>query len=128
VQASGAWLDPRYNGSGFIFEQLDEQRIAGIWFGFDGAGNQIWLSGIAQQGVAGYAGTYLQPTGPRFGPTYDPHAFNPQPVGALSQNTFNCSSGSAIVQGFPGLPDSLLPYPLSLSRITFPADVAHCGN
>jgi len=128
VQASGAWLDPRYNGSGFIFEQLDAQRIAGIWFGFDGAGNQIWLSGIAQQGVAGYAGTYLQPTGPRFGPTYYPNAFDPQPVGALSQNTFICTSGSAMVQGFPGLPDPLVPYALGLSRITFPADVVHCGN
>jgi hypothetical protein len=126
AQASGAWFDPRYNGSGFIFEQLDAQRIAGIYFGFDGAGNQIWLSGIAQQGVGGYAGTYLQPTGPRFGPTYDPTAFNPQPVGSLSQNTFNCTTGSALVQGFPGLPDTQMPYLLNLSRITFAAGVTRC--
>jgi hypothetical protein len=128
AQASGAWLDPRYNGNGFIFEQLDAQRIAGIWFGFDGAGNQIWLSGVAQQGVGGYAGTYYQPTGPRFGPTYDPNAFNPQPVGSLSQNTFNCTTGSAMVMGFPGLPDAATAYALSLSRITFPDGVSHCAN
>ena len=71
TQASGSWYDPRYIGSGFVFEQLDAQRVAAIWFGFDGAGNQIWLSGIAQQGVDGYAGTFYQPIGPRFGSAYD---------------------------------------------------------
>lgn len=126
AQASGAWLDPRYNGNGFIFEQIDAQHVAGIWFGFDGSGNQIWLSGVAQQGAAGYAATYYLPTGPRFGPTYDPAAFNPQPVGALSQNTFNCTSGSAMVMGFPGLPDAQAAYALGLSRITFAAGVAPC--
>ena len=126
TQASGAWFDPRYNGNGFIFEQLDAQRVAAIWFGFDAAGNQVWLSGIAQQGIAGYAGTFYQPTGPRFGPSYDPAAFNPQPVGSLSQTTFNCIDGNAIVSGFPGLPDVPAPYALGLSRITFPAGVERC--
>jgi hypothetical protein len=126
AQASGAWLDPRYNGNGFIFEQLDAQQVAGIWFGFDSAGNQVWLSGVAQQGAGGYAATYYLPTGPRFGPTYDPTAFNPQPVGALSQNTFNCTTGSAMVMGFPGLPDAQAAYALGLSRITFAAGVMPC--
>jgi hypothetical protein len=126
LQASGSWLDPRYNGSGFVIEQLDLQRIAAIWFGFDGAGNQVWLSGVGQQGVAGYAATMYLPTGPRFGSGYDPAAFNPQPLGMLSQNTFNCSAGSAVVSGFPGLPDAAFPFTLNLARITFPAGTAHC--
>ena len=125
-QASGSWLDPRFNGSGFVFEQLDPQTLATIWFGFDGSGNQIWLSGIAQQGVAGYAATFYQPTGPRFGAGYDPAAFNPQPRGSLSQLTIDCSSGKGAVFGFPGLPDSLTPLVLNLARITFPAGVPRC--
>jgi hypothetical protein len=125
-QASGSWLDPRYNGSGFVFEQLDAQHVAAIWFGFDAAGNQVWLSGIGQQGVAGFAGTFYLPTGPRFGSSYDPAAFDPQPVGALSQATISCASGSAVVNGFPGLPDAQVPFVLGLSRITFPAGVARC--
>jgi len=126
-QASGSWLDPRYNGSGFVIEQLDLQHIAAIWFGFDGAGNQAWLSGVGQQGVVGYAATMYLPTGPRFGSAYDPAAFNPQPVGMLSQNTYDCSDGSAVVSGFPGLPDQPFPYTLNLARITFPAGTAHCA-
>jgi len=126
AQASGSWFDPRFNGSGFVIEQLDLQHIAAIWFGFDGAGNQAWLSGIGQQGIAGYAGTFYQPTGPHFGSAYDPAAFNPQAVGMLSQTTFNCSDGSTVVIGFPGLPDLQFPFTLNLARITFPAGTSRC--
>lgn len=126
TQPSGSWLDPRFNGSGFVFEQVDAQSLATIWFGFDAQGNQIWLSGVAQQGIDGYAATLYQPTGPRFGPTYDPTAFNPQPQGALSALKLNCSDGSATVSGFPGLPDAGTPFALGLARITFPAGVTRC--
>jgi hypothetical protein len=125
-QISGSWSDPRYNGSGFVFEQLDAQHAAAIWFGFDAQGNQIWLSGVLQQGVAGFAGTFYQPTGPHFGSDYDPTRFDPQQHGSLSLLTANCLDASASVIGFPGLPDSLVPLSLGLSRFTFPAGVPRC--
>jgi hypothetical protein len=127
TQASGSWYDPRYNGSGFVFEQLDLQRVAAIWFGFDAAGNQVWLSGIGQQGVDGYAGIFYQPVGPHFGSAYDPAAFNPQQRGMLSQLKVNCLDASGTIVGFPGLPDDPLPFTLGLSRFTFPAGIAKCS-
>ena len=126
TQASGSWFDPRYTGSGFVFEQVDAQRLATIWFGFDSAGHQIWLSGVMQQGVAGYAGLLYEPTGPHFGSGYDASAFNPVQQGNLSQLTLNCTTGGALVSGFPGLPDNQVPFNLALSRITFPLGVTHC--
>ena len=127
AQASGAWSDPRYNGSGFVFEQLDAQHLATIYFGFDSAGNQIWLSGIAQQGAGGYGGPFYQPSGPRFGSNYNPSAFNPVLQGELSGLHLQCTSGNVQVQGFPGLPDTATPWALALSRITIPLGVPQCG-
>ena len=127
AQASGSWFDARYLGSGFVFEQLDSQRVAAIWFGFDSAGNQAWLSGIGQQGIDGYAGIFYQPIGPRFGSAYDPAAFNPQQRGALSGLKVNCLSADGTVLGFPGLPDDPLPFALALTRFTFPAGIEKCG-
>jgi hypothetical protein len=127
TQTSGSWYDARYLGSGFVFEQLDAQRVAAIWFGFDSAGNQAWLSGIGQQGVDGYAGIFYQPIGPRFGSAYDPAAFNPQQRGALSGLKVNCLGANGTVVGFPGLPDEPLPFELALTRFTFPAGIAKCN-
>ena len=67
-----------------------------------------------------------QPTGPRFGSSYDPSLFNPQPIGSLSQTTFNCANGGATVEGFPGLPDGNVMFALNLGRITFPAGTPKC--
>jgi hypothetical protein len=127
AQSSGSWYDARYLGSGFVFEQIDAQHVAAIWFGFDSTGNQAWLSGIGEQGVDGYAGIFYQPIGPRFGSAYDPAAFNPQPRGMLSQLKVNCLSADGTVLGFPGLPDDPLPFVLGLSRFTFPAGIAKCS-
>jgi hypothetical protein len=125
-QASGSWYDARYTGSGFVFEQLDAQRLATIWFGFDASGNQIWLSGVAQNGIDGFAATLAEPVGPHFGAGYDPAAFNPQPVGSLSSAKLNCSTGNAGALGFPGLPDGNATFALDLARITFPLGQAQC--
>ena len=127
TQASGSWYDARYTGSGFVFEQLDTQRVAAIWFGFDAAGNQVWLSGIGQQGIDGYAGIFYQPIGPHFGAAYNPAAFNPQQRGMLSQLKVNCLTANGTVTGFPGLPDDPLPFALALSRFTFPAGATKCS-
>jgi len=127
IQISGSWSDHRFHGNGFVFEQLDAQHAAAIWFGFDAQGNQIWLSSVLQQGVAGFAGTFYQPVGPHFGASYDPAAFNPQQQGSLnSLLSASCVSATTNVVGFPGLPDNVAPYALALSRFTYPAAVPHC--
>jgi len=110
-----------------VFEQVDAQHVAAIWFGFDAAGNQAWLSGIGEQGIDGYAGIFYQPIAPRFGSAYDPAAFNPQQRGMLSGLKANCLAASGTVTGFPGLPDNPLPFELALTRFTSPAGIAKCS-
>jgi hypothetical protein len=126
AQISGSWSDPRYNGNGFVFEQLDAQHAAAIWFGFDAQGNQVWLSGVLQQGVGGYAGIFYQPHGPRFGAGYDPAAFDPVQQGSISLLTAGCATASGTVLGIPGITGDVSPLLLSLARFTFPAGVPRC--
>lgn len=124
--ASGAWYDPAYYGRGFVFEQLDPQNIATIWYGFDADGNSAWLTGVLHAGSTGaYAGTLVQGLGPHFGPDYDPNAFHFTIQGDLGTNGFGCRTATAHFSGVPGQ-SALLPTSLSLQRITTPLGVAAC--
>ncbi len=126
-QVSGAWFDPAHYGSGFVFEQIDTQNIATIWFGFDAGGNPVWLSGVTQQAMDGsFGGTFAQGVGPRFGAAYDPAAFHFVVQGNLVQTQFQCRSGSAQFNVAMGQPGYIAPAQV-LSRITFPLGVPVCS-
>lgn len=125
--ASGAWYDPAYYGRGFVFEQLDTQNIASVWYGFDADGNPAWLSGVLHAASDGsFGGSLIQGLGPHFGPDYDPNAFHFTIQGDLAPTAFSCKTATAqftAAQGqFP-----LLPASLSLQRITTPLGVAACA-
>jgi hypothetical protein len=127
-QSSGAWFDPAHYGSGFVFEQVDTQSLATIWFGFDSGGNPVWLSGVAQQAMDGsFGGTLAQGLGPRFGAAYDPAAFHFVAQGDLAQMRFACLSGSAQFNAVIGQPGYIAPSQV-LSRITFPLGVPVCSQ
>ena len=127
-QSSGAWYDPAHYGSGFVFEQLDAQILATIWFGFDASGSPVWLTGVMQSAMDGsFGGTLAQGLGPRFGAAYDPSVFHFSVQGDLSQTRFQCRSGSAQFQSVPGQPGYLAPTQ-NLTRITYPLGVPMCSQ
>ena len=125
-QSSGAWFDPAHYGSGFVFEQLSGVQIATIWFGFDAAGNPVWLTSVLGTVDSPlYSGTLAQGVGPRFGSAYDAGAFHLVAQGSLVAQ-LQCINGSAQFQASAGQPGYLSPT-LSLSRITFPLGVSNCN-
>ncbi|MDR3387127.1 MAG: hypothetical protein P4L92_08760 [Rudaea sp.] len=125
--ASGAWYDPAEFGSGFVFEQIDTQNVATVWFGFDAGGNPVWLSGVLQQVADGsFGGTLGQGLGPHFGAAYDPAALRFVTQGTLSSTRFQCAGGSAQFSAVPGQPGYITPS-LALTRITFPLGLPMCG-
>ncbi|MEO8804255.1 MAG: hypothetical protein ABI304_08160 [Rudaea sp.] len=124
--ASGAWYDPAYYGRGFVFEQLDSQNIASVWYGFDADGNSTWLSGVLHAGSDGsFGGSLVQGLGPHFGPDYDPNTFHFTVQGDLAPTAFSCKTATAHFTAAPGR-SALLPASLSLRRITTPLGVAVC--
>ena len=109
-----------------MFEQIDTQTIATVWFGFDASGNPVWQTGVLKPAAdASFGGTLAQGVGPQFGAAYDPAAFHLVPQGNLSQTTFQCASASAKFTAIPGQPGYLTPS-LALSRITYPLGVPMC--
>jgi len=126
TQSSGAWFDPAHYGSGFVFEQLSGLQIATIWFGFDGAGNPVWMTGVLGTVDSPlYSGTLAQGAGPHFGSAYDAAQFHLIAQGSLAVQ-LQCVNGSAQFQAFAGQPGYLSPS-LALSRITFPLGVINCN-
>ena len=111
-----------------MFEQIDAQNVATIWFGFDASGAPVWLTGVLQQAAAGsFGGTLAQGLGPNFGAAYDPAAFHLLPQGNLAQTLFQCASGSAQFTAVAGQPGYIAPS-LTLTRITFPLGVPTCSQ
>jgi len=124
--ASGAWDDPAHYGSGFLFDQLDAQGVASLWFGYDAGGNPVWLLGLLQQAADGsFTGAFAQSVGPVFGPDYDTSAVRLLIEGDL-QAQFGCASASTQFQRQPGQP-GFIPAALSLRRVTTPLGLPACN-
>jgi len=124
--ASGAWYDPAYYGSGFLFEQLSAERIASLWFGYDAGGHAIWLTGLLQLANDGaFTGTFAQSDGPVFGPDYVKDALRFTIQGNL-QARFGCANAATQFQTQPGQP-GFIPGTLSLRRLTTPLGLPVCS-
>ncbi|HZP65690.1 MAG TPA: hypothetical protein VFB32_05220 [Rudaea sp.] len=125
--ASGDWYDPAHLGTGFIFEQIDAATIATMWFGFDAAGNPVWLNGVLAAAEDGtFGGTLAQGQGPSFGAAYDAGKFHLVTDGSLLELRLGCTSGSAQFAAAAGEP-AYLSSPLALQRITTLAGVPACS-
>jgi hypothetical protein len=123
---SGAWDDPTYPGRGFLFEQLDAQRIATFWFGYDSSGVPVWLTGILDRDASGnFNGELVQGLGTHFGADFDAAAVQRVVNGTLTLTPFACKTGSAQFQTAPGQL-GLVPSSLALQRITIPLGLADC--
>ncbi len=124
---SGAWYDPAYYGSGFIFEQLDAQYVATIWFGFNQVGHPVWLSGVLQNnGDDSYSGPLAQGLGPSFGADYNSNDFYPSVQGELDNVRFGCGTGSASYTKRAGA-TGFIASSLNLRRITTPLGLPACS-
>ena len=124
--STGAWFDPTFNGRGFIFEQLDTQRIATIWFGFDSSGVPVWLTGILGQDAAGnFSGPMVQSFGTHFGTDFSSAAIQNVVNGTLTAAPFTCN---ADVTQFQTASNQLglIPASLALQRLTAPLGLPSC--
>lgn len=70
---SGAFYDVNRNGEGIFVQMLDAKSAVVYVFSFTPTGEQMWLLGVGE--VMGNSISFtelLQPSGPVFGPGYDP--------------------------------------------------------
>ena len=125
AQPTGAWYDPRYYGTGFLFEQLDESHLSATYFGVDSIGSQVWLTGIGARADDGsYDVDLIQPVGTHFGAVFDENQVIRAPMGKLTHVVLGCNSGTAQFAFGSANPASSA---LSLKRITTIGGVAGCS-
>lgn len=123
---SGAWSDPSYQGHGFIFEQLDSQRIATMWFGFDNSGEPIWLGGVLDRDQSGnFSGPVAQSFGTHFGSGFNEADVQVVINGTVTVTPVACNSVTTTFQTAAGQL-GLIPASLPLQRFTLPLGVPSC--
>lgn len=95
---SAAFYDPGRNGEGVFVELLDDGRAVVYVFTYapDGGG-QSWMLGFGEQLGFGIVITEMfLPTGPTFGPDFDPDDLVLNPFGALALAFPSCSSNGVV--------------------------------
>ena len=91
---TGNWYNAAQNGHGVQFEVLPGGVMTAIWFAFDNAGNQAWISGagtIEGDSVTMNAGRVLAG---RFPPNFNPNTVERRPWGTLKFTFTDCNNGS----------------------------------
>lgn len=92
---TGSWYDPALSGQGFNIEVLPGNTLIAIWYVFDGAGNNLWLSGIGPYGGDSTTLSMSQTTGGAFPPAFDPAKIVRSPWGTLTLQFSDCNTGTA---------------------------------
>jgi len=94
---SGSWFDPSHDGEGWLIEILPGASLAVIyWFSYDEDGNeQAWFVGVGSiQGKTITVDAVNAPSGPTFGPGYDPDDVTLFPWGTMSFTFDTCNTGT----------------------------------
>lgn len=90
---SAAWFDPQRAGEGWVVEALDGDRAAIYWFGFDPAGQPLWLYGLGSATASGLRFDDLRRrSGGRFGDGFDAAALVDRPWGSLQIEFTGCDT------------------------------------
>ena len=91
---SGSWYLPARNGEGIVFQTIAPGRAFAYWFTYNQAGEQAWFFGFGsiKDGKLVLDQVYA-PTGPKFGPDYDPDDLVLNEWGSLDFN-LSCSGFS----------------------------------
>jgi hypothetical protein len=127
AQASGAWFDRRFYGSGFVVEQLDANRNAILWFSpGDAARGQMWMTGVVEGDLASgiSAQTLYRPHGTYFGDAFNSAQLLRSPGMQLDARMGCNAVGSANYVTTIPAPGSGTP--LDLRQITRPLGVSGC--
>lgn len=91
---SGAYYDPNRSGEGLFIELLEGGKTLAYFFGYDDDGNPFWALGLGDQLNDGFhIPEMLIPTGPEFGPNYDPGDRQFEVFGALTMKFGSCGAG-----------------------------------
>ncbi len=97
---SGAFYDINRNGEGIFVQMLDDNSAVVYVFSYTPAGEQMWLLGVGE--VTGNSIVFpdmLLPSGPSFGPDYDPAQLVFSDWGRMSVHWPSC----AVPQSDPGV-------------------------
>lgn len=104
---TGTWYSPDHAGEGFNLELLEphpgtrQPRLYLNWYTYtpDGSGEQVWLTGMAEQALAGNPRRplridLLRTEGGRFGSTENPALVQRHPWGHVELTFESCDRGS----------------------------------
>jgi len=91
----GNWSVSGHSGEGFMVDVTESNQLVAIWFTYDDAGNQMWLTGVAED----FDGTRAtmsvdEVTGPVFGPDFDSGDVVISDWGTISFTFDNCDEGT----------------------------------
>ncbi|RFF31381.1 hypothetical protein [Wenzhouxiangella sediminis] len=91
----GNWSVFGHSGEGFMVDVTASNQLVAIWFTYDDAGNQMWLTGVAEDFDGNQATMSVnEVTGPVFGPDFDPGDVVIDDWGTLSFTFDNCEEGT----------------------------------
>jgi len=91
---TGLWYNPNQSGQGFDIEVLANHGIVAIWYVFDNAGNNYWLTG--QGTYSGGTGTLtaVTVTGGKFPPAFDQSNIVRAQWGTFTFAFSDCNTGT----------------------------------
>jgi hypothetical protein len=99
----GNWSVFGHSGEGFMIDVTESNQLVAIWFTYDENGEQMWLSGAAEDFDGNQATVSLnRVTGPVFGPDYDTGDLSIAPWGTISFTFDDCDSGTVHYNSLTG--------------------------
>lgn len=102
---SGSWYEPASSGQGFSLHAIDQDRGVVYYYGYDQAGNDLWLIGTWDTTELQYGETLsiemIQVSGGDY-PDFDPDTLERTPWGSLSLTFQDCRTASATLDGEDG--------------------------
>lgn len=91
----GNWSVFGHDGEGFMIDVTESNQLVAIWFTYDANGNQMWLTGVAENFEGSQATMSVnEVTGPVFGPDFDSSDVVISNWGTLSFTFNDCEEGT----------------------------------
>ena len=92
---TGSWYNPAQSGQGFNVEVMQNNNFIAFWYAFDGAGHNLWLTGLATANADSVTMNLTQTKGGFFPPNFDPTKIARTPWGTLTLQFADCNNGTA---------------------------------
>jgi len=113
---SGSWFNPDQDGQGWVIEMLSANQFLFYFYGYDDAGEQLWLLGVSDD-ISGSTVTVdtLRFSGMGFGGNFDPTSKSYESVGST---IFEFSDCDAVTVSFVSSVDNLDGFMINAERLT----------